>query len=869
MQSSLYIPKSRADLLERPRLSEKLDNALSLRLILISAPAGFGKTSLISSWAAKLPYKCCWLSLNDSITDSIQFLRYFISALRTIKPDVCNSVLSAIESPKTPDALSVFPFVVDELAGMPELVFVLDDYHLINDQNTDFILEKLIKVMPPHFHLVISTRSDPLFSLSLLRGRRELCEIRADHLRFSGEETFYLLTELHHQELQRTETDSLYRKTEGWITGLQMALLSLEERENKNNFIKDFSASNIFILDYLMEQVLSSQKAEMREFLLCTSVLNRMSAELCKEVTENKNAGILLEDAVRSNMFIQPLDSNGEWFRYHHLFRELLLNRLKINDNTRISVLHKNAMRWFRSKGDLYHAINHSIASKEFDSVLDLLSKYIKEIWSKGEQQQLSIWISKIPTEKLHCRPDILAQYALTLSFAGRFSEAEELINVLNQASENRITPGLFSLIKAFHAIWRGKIEEARLYNKEGMKQLAENDHIYQTLAYSLYGDICVFDGLMKDCETVWIKAMDHAMKAENIFLSHWAGAKVIISRKRLGKLAEAGQTYNLLTTERKGISDSAVSGAYYSVAGDIFLEWLNTDKALNLFEKGLFLSERQDYTGGIAWSSLSLIHARYLLSEYELVEKGIETLESRIAGGRLPDWTNSWLSAWKIRFYLYSGEIKKAENILRDRKIEISGKINYPREIEYLELARYYLAKEPEKASGVISVLKKRFREICWIDRWYEACLLEILHLKITGNQADAVDKLNSLLSATAPEKYSRLYIIERQPVAELLYSLIEQKKSTEEAGRLLELAPRYAGEKKHQNSGIEEPLSERELAVLAVIASGKTNKEAADELFISEGTVKNHLKSIFKKMNVGSRTQAAAHARALGLIK
>ena len=867
MRTCLYIPRAGDSLLDRPGLNARLDKSLKRKLTIVSAPAGFGKTSLISSWAARQGIRCCWLSLNENINEPLQFLRYFISALQTVVPEICSSVLSAIESPKPPDPDHVFPYVLDELGMLPELIFVMDDYHLMTDPGIDGLTVQLIEAMPRGLRLIISTRTDPLFPLSLLRGRRELNEIRAEHLRFSREETFSLLNGLNRQELSSEDSAILCERTEGWVTGLHMALLSIEDREDKSGFIRKFSSGNSYVLDYLVDQVLDVQTDRMRDFLLQTSLLQQLSGGLCSAVTGWPDSDDLLKQAVRKNLFIQPLDDCGEWYRYHHLFRELLLSRLEYSDPERIRKLHEKASSWLKEHGYLSGAIDHALKAGDTDSVMSMLSGYVEGIWSRGEQQKLSVWLEQIPEVKLYGYPDVLAQYALTLSFAGRFAEAEKIAGMIETGGGGN--EALMPLISAFSDIFTGRIKEAREKISRAAEGLAPDDHLRHTVAGSLNGDICVYEGNMRKCESLWLNALEHSLEAGNRFLSHWAGAKLIVARKRLGRLKEAEQTFHMLRERNRFCPEASVSGACYSVTGDVCLEWLDTDRAVELIEKGLYYSQRQDYSGGIAWSYASLTHARAVLRDYEGMASEIARLEQAEASGRLPGWISCWINALKVRLYLKTGYIKAAGELLAERNVTIGSGFSYPREIEYLELARVLLQTDPEAAGKVICSLKQRFSSTGWTDRLYEAELLGILQQDLAGNTDAAEDGLRNLISETAAEGYTRLYVIEGDAAGRLLHRVMGRHGSDGEAGRLFSALCSLDGRRVRDCELLNGSLSSRELAVLELIAAGRSNKETAEQLYISTGTVKNHLKSIYRKLDVSSRTQAAARGRAAGLIK
>ena len=868
LSSKLYIPQPRRDLLPRLGLIEKLSKAVDHRLTLISAPAGFGKTSLLSLWLSGQELNCGWLTLDDSDSHPGRLLRYFIEMCSNVVPGFGRAVAVALDSVKPPEPEAVLPFLAEEFSPFPETILILDDYHVINNKQTDALVLKLIEMLPQQVHLVISGRSDPAFSLSLLRGRREMFELPQKDLSFSEDEAYILLNEIHNQQLDRQDSRLLSEKTEGWVTGLQLALLGLERADDRKQFIRDFSASSLYFPEYLVEQVFSRQSEEVCDFLLKTSVLDKFCPELCSAVTLNTRSDALLADAIKNNAFISRLDSRSDWFRYHNLFRDLLLKKLLQSDSKSVTVLKKRAAAWFEKENNFNDAVEYYIESEDYESAVAIILKQLPTVWNSGHYRDLTEWIKKIPENHLKMQPHIVADYVLACGYAGRFEEAERCISILDEGTREDSVPGVFELIKAFHAVYVGDIERAKLALDSGSQSFLDDQPLWKALELALKGDVCAFEGKLHLCRGFWGESVNRAKKAGNLFLVHWTGAKLIVSLKRSGKLYAAEEAYSRLLNYSADSAREAIPGAFYTTGGELLLEKMKIDEALKLIKEGLYLSERQDYSGGMAWSYSALINALFVSGDYEQTADVISAFESRCLAGVLPDWGSNYLTAWKTRLLISVKKYYEAEQLLSGVSITDDVCFKYPNEIEYLELLRLKIYSGAEGSEPLIESLKNRFLAADWMERYYETCLLEAVYLEKTDQHDAALNKLRSLIEMSEPEGYIKLYLSEGTAVSSLLYELLEEDEFKNAVGRILSFSRPVSGNHAEADPLVD-PLSHREREVLNIIARGKSNKETADVLFISTGTVKNHLKNIFSKMNVKSRTEAVDRGRMLGLVK
>ena len=425
MVTKLFVPPTRAELVHRPGLIELLNNGLNRKLTLLSAPAGFGKTTLVSHWVEHLqinneiggqPIKVAWLSLDGDDNDPVRFLTYLIAALNQIKDietKLGQGALSMLQSPQPPPPNTVLISLINELAAIPEkIVFVLDDYHLIKEDPIHQALVFLLENMPPQLHLVIATRQDPSLSMGRLHARDQVTEIRAADLRFTSSEAAEFLNQVMGLNLSSRDIAELETRTEGWVAGLQLAAISMQGRQDREGFIKSFTGSHRLVLDYLIEEVLVQQPESIQNFLLQTSILNRLTGSLCDALTGRDNGQQILETLERANLFIVPLDNERHWYRYHHLFADLLRQHLRQIQLDQIQELHYRASEWYKQNGFTEEAIEHSLRAKDFNRAANLIEELADDVWQRGEHTKLRRWLDGLPIESVFSNPYLCILHA-------------------------------------------------------------------------------------------------------------------------------------------------------------------------------------------------------------------------------------------------------------------------------------------------------------------------------------------------------------------------------------------------------------------------------------------------------------------------
>ena len=525
LATKLYIPPPRPKIVLRPRLIERLNEGLCRRkLTLISASAGFGKTTLVSEWIAGCGRPVAWLSLDEGDNDPTRFLTYLVAALQTIAANIGEGVLGVLQSPQPPPIESILTTLLNEITTIPDnFIFVLDDYHIIDSKPVDNALTFLLEHLPPQMHLVITTREDPDLPLARLRARGQLTELRAADLRFTPAEAAEFLNQVMGLQLSAEDIAALEARTEGWITGLQLAALalqgslSMQGHPDTSRFIQSFTGSHRFVLDYLVEEVLQRQPEHIRSFLLQTSILERLSGPLCDAVTGQKDGRGILETLERGNLFIVPLDDQRQWYRYHHLFTEVLLAHALEEQPDQIPLLHKRASAWYEQNNLPAEAIRHALAARDFERAAGLIEKTYPAMDASFQSAAWLGWVRKLPDEVVRARPVLSVDYARALMDSGEFEAGKSWLQDAEQRLEGsaegmvvadeeqfRTLPVMIALARSSHAQVQGDIEGAVKYAELALELSPEEDHIQ-----SRHGSRDPGDGLLDRAE-IWMEPKGH-----------------------------------------------------------------------------------------------------------------------------------------------------------------------------------------------------------------------------------------------------------------------------------------------------------------------------------------------------------------------
>jgi LuxR family transcriptional regulator, maltose regulon positive regulatory protein len=900
--TKVRVPRTRTELVPRPRLREALVRYEGRRLTLVSAPAGFGKTTLLSEWLEDRSGdggSIAWLSLEEADNDPARFLAYLVRALRSdLGEGIGEGVLASLRLPEFPPVEAVVGVLINELADVrDEVTIVLDDYHVIHSgpvhEATSFLLEHL----PENVHLVISSRADPPLPLSKFRARNQMTEIRAAGLRFTTEEATAFLKSVMGLTLSAADVAALEEITEGWIAALQLAALSMRDREDVSGFVESFSGSNRHVLDFLAEEVLERQPQGVREFLLKTSVLERMSAPLCDALTGRNDGQQMLERLEHDNLFVIALDDERYWYRYHHLFADFLRSSLRREQPERIRELHRRAAEWYEQNGWTSEAVRHALAAQEHDRAADLVEQVARKMWNRGEVMTLLGWLEALPEETKRRRPQLLLQYSAALLWAGRLDDVEPLVREIERAvgvseqgrDENlrpsadetvrRVLLGGVAATRSWHAYMKGEPHGAIALARRALELLPETDLELRTFAAFRLAEANRTADDLEAATAAFAETAELGRAAGHDYLVLKAmsrQAELQMARGRLRSADHVLQRALRFAVERGGDSLPA-TGEVHVIIGELLYEWDQLEAAARRLKEGIRLANRMGQFE-------TLVDGYVALSRAEMAQDNTErALESAREANSLAQRSGAGeaiveAAACNARLHLTRNDSTAAVLELERIAGAPAVSVSMVRESAQIARARLTMARgEHEEALRLLEGLRQSTEAAGRTGKLIEILTLQALALWERSRREWALGTLMRALALAEPEGYVRTFVDEGAAMGELLSAALEarQRGHPDAAIRiparyLAKLLAVLAQESAAPDVGeqLSEPLSERELEVLGLVAAGKSNGEIASKLFVSLSTVKTHINNLYRKLGARSRTQAIARAIELDLI-
>lgn len=928
LATKLYIPPPPPKVVVRTRLIERLNEGLSAggKLTLISAPAGFGKTTLIAEWVATLApnpspnergegVRVAWLSLDEGDSDLRRFLTYLVAALQNVTSKIGAGVLESLEDSQPP----IEPFLtallndITTIGGDPStrpvgqpgqgFVLVLDDYHMIDAKAVDLALTFLVEHLPPLMNLVITTREDPALPIPRLRARRQLIELRAADLRFTPSEAAEFLNQIMELHLSVEEVAALEDRTEGWIAGLQLAALSIQRHRDVAGFIQAFSGDNRYIVDYLIEEVLKHQPDSVRSFLLQTCILDRLNGSLCDAVTGQAEGSARLEILQRGNFFIIPLDDKRQWYRYHHLFADVLRMHLMAEQPDEVPILHKRASEWYEQNGLVVDAIHHALAGSDFERAAGLIELAAPDMHRDRQEAMVLGWLKALPEELFRARPVLSIQYVGTIMSNGgvegveaRLWDAERWLDMIKDRHERpaemvvvneeefRRLPGAIAMYHAALALARGDVPETVRYGQRVLDLVPEDDHLGRGGAFGLMGLALWTKGDLETAHRTFGEGMAQLQISGNI--SDAVGGVLALADIRItqGRLHDAMRTYERALQLARENGTPTLRGTADMYVGMSELEREHND--LQAAAQLLLRSQEQgEHTGfpqhPYRWR-VAMARLREAQGDLDGAVNLLDEAEPLYVSDFFPNVRP--VAALKARVWVAQGRLSEALGWAREHGLFPEDSLSYLREFEHITLARILLGQYKSDHSEsplreAIGLLEHLLRAAEEGER--KGSAIEILALQALADQLQddipvALTCLERALTLAEPEGYVRMFLDEGASMEQLLREAARRGILPGYTDRLLSAfdaeRPMSADEspllKTPASQPLIEPLTERELELLRLFKTELSGPEIARELVIGLSTVRTHTKSIYSKLNVNSRRAAVKRAEELGLI-
>ena len=851
-------------LVPRSRLIERLNQGLASKLTLISAPAGFGKTTLASNWVADCALPTAWLSLDDEDSDPARFLMYLTASLQTIHSELGGATFHSFQSEQPPAVNKAVSALINEISALPErIILVLDDFHMIRSEAIHHALAYLLEHHPPQLHLVITTREDPPIPLPRWRARGEVSEIREADLRFTLSETTMLLNESMKLNLTPEQIQTLGRKTEGWISGLQLAALSLRGQADVDRFVDSFAGSNRFILDYLIEEVFRQQPPEVRDFLLQTAVLEQLTAPLCAALFADEemtvpNAQAMLRRLEQANLFIIPLDDSRQWFRYHHLFGDLLRQRLRL-ENGDSAVLHQRAGKWLQENGFLRKAVNHYLAAGAWEQAATLIHRQSEDLLKRGENTTFLNWMQALPEAVIRTLPGLCLDYAWALALNGQPDAADSFLGLAEEAFRDNPVQ--------YHLVLSAQIHVARI-RQDLPQTIALSRRALSLIPATAYGARCALSlnlgmaywqtGQIGEAQSTFSEAQDFAQKAGNHIIRLLAIGFFGMIKAGQGRLHEAA---DLLHAALAGAADTPANALPLLVQGAILYEWNRLDEAGAQFDKAIALAQR---SGNSELESSAYLRLALLLQakgEPSAAVRAVARAE-RAAGENAPEITRARNQATAVTIALAQNDLATATRRAEQMQLPASASLLYVPPA--VAPARLYLAQGDKSAAGeYLARVYEQAVRAGWVFGVIEIRLLQALS---ASDSKDALRYLGEALTLAHPEGFRRIFLDKGKELIPLLQLAAGKGLFADYCASLLaEFAgitpalPKPAAPDPPAASLVE-TISEREVEVLQFLAEGLTYREIARAMVVSVNTVKSHLKSVYGKLDVHNRRQAVA---------
>ena len=902
LETKLYVPKARPGLVGRPRLLDRLSRGAESKLTLISAPAGFGKTTLLAEWLAAGPpaeRSVAWLSLDPGDNQPVAFWTYLIGALRTVAPGIGASALTLLGGSPQPQIESVLSTLLNELGALATgIVVVLDDDHVVDAPEVQAGMAFLLDHLPPQVHLVIATRADPALPLARLRARGELVEIRAADLRFTSGEAATYLNEVMGLDLAAADIDALEGRTEGWIAALQLAALSMQGRDDPAAFIAGFTGDDRYIVDYLVEEVLRRQPETVRSFLLQTSILRRLGGPLCDAVTGQDGGKAMLEVLDRGNLFLLPLDDRRRWYRYHQLFADVLRAHLLDEQPGLLPDLHRRASAWFERNGEPSEAIRHALAAGDFERAADLIEPAVPGMRQRRQEGAMLAWLDALPDEVIARRPVLSVHYAGALLLDGqldgveaRLEAAERWLDttadgqprpdplppgrIVVDEVEFRHLPTGIAIYRAAQALAVGDLANTVRHAQHALVIAAPDDVLLRGSAAGLLGLAYWTRGELEAAHRSYAECLANLRLAGHVTDVLGCALALADIRVAQGRLGEATATLEEALQLAREQDPPVLRGTADMHVGLSQLDVERNDLAAAL--EHLLTSRESGEATGLPQNAYRW---RVAMARLHIAEGNLDGALDQLHEAERVYVSDYFprvrpIAALKARIWIEQGKLGEALGWASAQGLSAGDELSYLREFEHITLARALLARAVQdraaaQLDGVAAFLERLLAAAEAGQR--TGTVIEILALlalveQARGDLEAALARIAPAVALAEPAGYVRIMVEAGRSMAGLL----------ELAGRR-RIAPSYVrgvlaafgrpADVTHVKQALIEPLSERELDVLRLLATDLSGPDIAAELVVSLNTVRSHTKSIYAKLGVNNRREAVSRAAELELL-
>lgn len=891
LRTKFHIPVFQARLVERDRLIQHLNRGVRQRLVLLSAAAGSGKTTLLGAWARQSAARIAWVALDAEENDPVRFWSYILAALQDASFEGVAYLLETLRALP----LTSFQPMLNELLKVldeneREVVIILDDYHLIEMQTIHESLAYFLAHLPAHVHLVLSSRYELPFSVAQLRVRNQLVELHSADLSFTPAEAEIFFVQAEHFALTRDDLKILVERTEGWIAGLQLAALAMRTQQDTTQFISGLNGSQRFLMSYLVDEVLERQPEDVKHFLLATSVLDRFTAGLCDALTGEENGVRMLAYLEHRNLFLFSLDSESYWYRYHHLLAEAMRSRVLQIHPARFRELHRLASVWFEQHALLEEAVHHALAATDVERSADLLERLVDTMLQQNEFASVARWQELLPPEVLDERPWLRLAWARIYLASGHLDWAEETLRDLESSGIEKISANAVNMFRGRVAALyahlygtRGEAQESLTCASQALALLPEDDLEWQISVRTAMGGAYLHAGNLVEADLALSEVVSQSLQKQDPYHAlttlHPLGQTQVL----LGRPGMANETYlrGIQIASRYGLTRSAVMGHIHAGRGYLLYEWNDLEGAQDHLVTGLELARRGENTIQALDCTLTLSDVRQaqgrMQDAFTLLQQAQE-----LARQTNDPFFLDFVTRRPVFLLLAANDVGSAASCARATGLchygEVDDITSLPSTffllIELLILVRLYLAQDDlSSANRLLTQLQaplangpNKRRRIQWL-------ILHALALHAEQHISEATGELAQALELAEPLGYIRTFIDTGKAMLPLLRTLHKLKPLANYSQNYIRRLLSALGAQEPEGTFAEggagaELLSEREFMVLRCLAEGRTNREIAQRLVLTENTIKTHTKHLYSKLNVHSRTRAIARARELGLL-